>query len=416
MKPLKLIFLFVFILFVKANSQSSKFTCNSGRIFDQHGDNLQWNNLVDSACTVINKGDYEAGYKLLAEAVYLDSVASGGNTNQYVDAQFRKLGRYIDEMGSQQNADAGSLAVNESKLEEHDKQPESQEKGAIKIKESTNTESQEKVSESTPEPVKSDAEPTNPVVEEPKFETPVKEEVRIESKTEVENRPIEQPSSNSNGEPKKEPLNNATNSETSANVEPTTAPVENTAAPVEEKDSPSKPNNESVKTFTPEEKKEFEQKGMSKVHLLETFIQQISNKNTQSFIATQAIENAIQLFDSEERIVEVSSLNSNEKRTAKIRKYLNNLKLLNYDEVDITWADFNYASEFRRAPDGTYQAYISFVQRFTGKKDGVETYSDITEKRQLVILKSYKKTVEGEESEMWDVLLGDISVEQTSPK
>ncbi|MEP7169508.1 MAG: hypothetical protein ABI855_09090, partial [Bacteroidota bacterium] len=168
------------------------------------------------------------------------------------------------------------------------------------------------------------------------------------------------------------------------------------------------------KTFSELEMKDFEDKGMQKIHSLENFILLIANKHTASSAADRDIENALELFDSEYHFVEVSSANSGSKTKYKTRSYLEKLKLLNYDNVDVEWAEFQYTSDFIKGPDGNYRGYIKFVQRFTGMKDNIPVYSDKTTKTAEVILKAYTKGVEGVEGAQWDVFLGDISVIHTA--
>ncbi|MBL0341163.1 MAG: hypothetical protein IPP71_09670 [Bacteroidetes bacterium] len=111
-------------------------------------------------------------------------------------------------------------------------------------------------------------------------------------------------------------------------------------------------------------------------------------------LSSQAIENAIKLFDKEDRTVQVSSVNVAAKPKFKIRQYLQRVRNLNYDDITIEWADLQYASDFTKGPDGNYYAYVVFSQRFTGSKDNQIVYQDVTTKRTQIILKIYEKAVQ----------------------
>jgi hypothetical protein len=158
---------------------------------------------------------------------------------------------------------------------------------------------------------------------------------------------------------------------------------------------------------------EFSQKALDKTETLGRYFKLISNKETPWQDANSAIDLAVKLFVNEDAGVEVSSANSSEKKMYPIRRYLERLKLLKYDQVDISWSDISYVSKLRKAPDGNYYGVISFVQKFTGYRDGVAVYTDYTKKNIEVILKGYVKEVSGESVELWDVFLSDIGVINT---
>ncbi|MEM7658534.1 MAG: hypothetical protein AAF399_20580 [Bacteroidota bacterium] len=158
---------------------------------------------------------------------------------------------------------------------------------------------------------------------------------------------------------------------------------------------------------------EFSQKALDKTQTLGRYFTLIANKQTPYEDANAAIDLAVKLFINEDAGVEVSSANSVDKKMYPIRRYLDRLKLLKYDRIDIKWSDINYVSNLRKAPDGNYYGVISFVQKFTGYRDGVAVYSDYTQKNIEVILKGYVKEVAGESVELWDVFLSDIGVVNT---
>ena len=168
-----------------------------------------------------------------------------------------------------------------------------------------------------------------------------------------------------------------------------------------------------VRSFSPEDLSAFQAKGLQKVRKLTENLSIIAQKSTTESRALSTIENSIELFDSENRTVQVSSLSKGEKAKMPVRTYLNRLRLLNYQKVTIEGASFTYVSKFIKGPDGNYYGVARFRQLFTGYRDNKPVYSDVTTKTVAVVLKPYKKAIEGESVEQWDVFLGDISVEQT---
>ena len=79
----------------------------------------------------------------------------------------------------------------------------------------------------------------------------------------------------------------------------------------------------------------------------------------------------------------------------------------------LPWVEVNYVGDIRKGQDGNYYGYVTFVQIFRGFKDGKIQYEDMTEKRVEVMFKGYTKFEGGQSSELWDVLLSNIKVEET---
>lgn len=154
---------------------------------------------------------------------------------------------------------------------------------------------------------------------------------------------------------------------------------------------------------------QFKQKSIQKTEDLGKYLNLIANKSTESAIANKAVDQAVGLFVSEESTVETTKPNG-EKDQQPIRNYLNKLKLLKYSKVLIEWTDISYVSNLRRGPDGFYYGVISLQQKFSGFIDNKLVYSDVTRKNVEVVLKTYKKEVEGESVELWDVFLNNVGI------
>lgn len=168
------------------------------------------------------------------------------------------------------------------------------------------------------------------------------------------------------------------------------------------------------KVFTGSEMEVFHTRGIQKMRKFEVYLNKISSKETGATEAVRAIGNTLKLFDNhEEHYVRVTNSNNPESKVV-IRKYLERARALNYDKVEVEFADFLYVSKLRYAPDGNFYGFIKFRQKFKGIKDNVVVYEDVTDKVVAVILKPYLKAEEGEYKKNYEVLLGDITVSQFS--
>lgn len=165
----------------------------------------------------------------------------------------------------------------------------------------------------------------------------------------------------------------------------------------------------------------FKTIALAKVERLGGYISQLSDKKMALTLRDKVVGQALSLFERpESNTVQVSRLMPDGKpmiSTKKIAEYLRtSLRFNKYENVKIKWADLNYASDFEEQPDGSYVAVISVQQQFTGFVDGIETYSDVTNKNVTVTLRSYEKFTDGGFRKLWDVFLGDIGVSSTQPK
>lgn len=154
---------------------------------------------------------------------------------------------------------------------------------------------------------------------------------------------------------------------------------------------------------------QFKQKSLQKTDDLGKYLNLIANKSTESAVANKAVDQAVALFLDETSTVETTKPNG-EKDQQPVRQYLNKLKLLKYSKVLIEWTDISYVSNLRRGPDGFYYGVISLSQKFSGFIDNKLVYSDVTKKNVEVVLKTYKKEVEGESVELWDIFLNNVGI------
>lgn len=159
--------------------------------------------------------------------------------------------------------------------------------------------------------------------------------------------------------------------------------------------------------------KEYESKALNKTKELSDYIKVLCDKSTEYDRAEKAIDQACLLFANEDATVSVSSVNRQNVARYRIREYLKKIKLVKYGRVEIEWTKIQYVSKLRKGPDGNYYGIITFEQVFKGYKDNELVYSDVTRKNIEVILKTYKKSIEGKSQSTWDVLLSDIGVVET---
>lgn len=159
----------------------------------------------------------------------------------------------------------------------------------------------------------------------------------------------------------------------------------------------------------------YRNKALMKTDELGSYLQTIVSQEVTPEASNQAIELAVGLFVNEEARVEVSNVNSNEKKQYRIRTYLRALKLLGeqYEQVRIAWTDISYVSDLRRGVDGNYYGVVTVQQVFEGLMEGKVVYRDVTRKNVEVVLKAYEKMRNGQTEELWDVFLANIGVTET---
>lgn len=159
------------------------------------------------------------------------------------------------------------------------------------------------------------------------------------------------------------------------------------------------------------EREEYQQKAIDRVEEFVQYLNVITDKRIGNLEKEQAIEQAAKLF-LPDATIEVNSATRSGVRQYNVREYLRRLKQLPYRSAKIEWTEIQYLSNFKQAPDGSYDATITGTQTFTGfganNKD--VAYSDVTEKKVKVKLESYQRLIEGQQQTSWNILLGNIGV------
>jgi hypothetical protein len=163
-----------------------------------------------------------------------------------------------------------------------------------------------------------------------------------------------------------------------------------------------------------EDLKIFATNAVQKTKELTNYINTITDKTLKdNEIKLNAVDLAVNLFVSEDNLVEVSNKNRVDVSTYKIREYLNKLRVLPYTKVKITYYDIQYISEFKKGTDGKYYGVITFFQKFEGFIENRPVYSDVTQKNVEVIIDKVTTIYGSKKVERWNVLLGNITVAET---
>ena len=99
---------------------------------------------------------------------------------------------------------------------------------------------------------------------------------------------------------------------------------------------------------------------------------------------------------------------SGKKVWRKTKDYLNNLTKLNYQRLDITWADVCRVGEFHKIREGLYVATVYITQKFSGMRDNYSVI-DVDEKAITIYLEEVS-TIAGRR---YNLFFGDIEVTQS---
>lgn len=170
-----------------------------------------------------------------------------------------------------------------------------------------------------------------------------------------------------------------------------------------------------ISDLSDKQKEAFSKEALKKTHELSNYIKVISNKDQSFEKRIRATELALKLFYNDEQLVQISSKNDDYISNTTIKQYLNDLRILPYQRVEIEWYDIAYIREFKKGMDGKYYATITIFQRFKGfDGDGNMLYDDVTEKTIEIVVEKRIKRIGDVAVELWDVLLRNIKVVQTT--
>ena len=173
---------------------------------------------------------------------------------------------------------------------------------------------------------------------------------------------------------------------------------------------------EGVLELDDELKAHFEKMALIKANDFGKYLTIISNKDEVEEDKLMAVSHATKLFMSDSSKIQVSSLNQADKRQYTVPVYLDRLRMLPYDKVELIWVKAQMVSKFRKGMDGRYYGMIAAQQLFRGYQDNKIVYQDVTKKDIEVVLDQYVVFDEGQQKKKWDVLLSSVNVKQTREK
>lgn len=180
--------------------------------------------------------------------------------------------------------------------------------------------------------------------------------------------------------------------------------------------SPSAVGEDEVLELDDERKAHFEKMALGKANDFGKYLSIISNKDEVEEDKLMAVAHATKLFMSDSSKIQVSSLNQADKRQYTVPVYLDRLRMLPYDKVELIWVKAQMVGKFRKGMDGRYYGMIAAQQLFRGYLDNKIEYQDVTEKDIEVVLDQYVVFDEGQQKKKWDVLLSSVNVKQTREK
>jgi hypothetical protein len=158
----------------------------------------------------------------------------------------------------------------------------------------------------------------------------------------------------------------------------------------------------------------FSVKALAKTNEFTGYLTAVQSINTDRDAATKSINQACDLFleGGINARVEVSTTASTDVKKYLVRDYLNRLMIKSgqFDKVNIETANINYASKFTKGADGNYYGTVTFIQKFSGFKDGNLVLAEETKKSITIVLKHYVKEVNGESVSGWEIFLDDMGV------
>ncbi len=164
--------------------------------------------------------------------------------------------------------------------------------------------------------------------------------------------------------------------------------------------------------ISPARKQAIDSLALEKVRDLSKYISAIGDKATPAAEADRIINRALELFEPGAQMG-VSSLERPTVKNYPVKDYLRRLRQLRYKKVKIEWYNIQYVSDLVRQPNGIYVGVVTIYQRFEGTMDDGMKYVDTTKKDITIYVRRKEQQISGRIIGFWDVLLGDIRVNET---
>lgn len=175
----------------------------------------------------------------------------------------------------------------------------------------------------------------------------------------------------------------------------------------------------SADTLTQQQLLDFSDEAKVRIKAFVDYLGVIADKNRSFEERNEAIRQAILMFQKttmsgKPPIVEISNIRTGKFSYYPIRQYLEKIKSLSYDKVEITNFESVRLSKWEKQPDGSYQASGQYFQGFKAWKNGQQqpVYADKTTKKIAANLDVREDAFYKEKQ--WMVLFGDITVGMTT--
>lgn len=159
---------------------------------------------------------------------------------------------------------------------------------------------------------------------------------------------------------------------------------------------------------------DFKQGILEKVTELTNHIAVIADKKKDLVLRNEAVTAAKKLFLSDEKIVEISSLNTTVTKKIPVRQYFSRLLNLPYYKVRITFYEIAHVSQLEKAPDGKLYGTAYIFQKFEGyDNENNLVYTDRTIKKVEVVVDQLTKSIGDQTVYIPIIRLGNINVDET---
>ncbi len=165
-------------------------------------------------------------------------------------------------------------------------------------------------------------------------------------------------------------------------------------------------------------KEYFKKSVLNKVKRLEHYITLIANKSMDDNLRKSSISQAVELFEDENRVVQISSL-ANGKETIidrPVRTYFDRLYAIKAEKVVITFYKVTQLTDVRLGPDDKYYATAYIFQDtkiYYKEANEVPDYTDVTEKAIDITIKPDTTIVGDKTVILYPAKLGNINVKET---
>jgi hypothetical protein len=170
-----------------------------------------------------------------------------------------------------------------------------------------------------------------------------------------------------------------------------------------------------------DELKDFFKKSiLTKVKRLEHYITLIADKSKDEGLRKSSINQAVELFEDENKIVQVSTLKKGKETIVShpVRTYFDRLYAVKADRVDITFYEVVQLTDVRLGPDKKYYATAYIFQDtkvYYKSASDIPDYSDRTEKAIDISIKPDTTVIGDKTIILYPAKLGNINVKETRP-